>query len=167
MPRGKNEGKPTWQSVGRLHNADGINVDTMCPVITMRNHFVSAYQGNPLAPLFSAEGGAGPLPRNSFNTRLTARLKLASRHLSAPVRTELYSAISFRKGGLSALAGGVAVNHLADHGDHKKIESTREYTQQTVEERAEHTVIIARRYAPTGGAHSADDERNKKCAKFN
>lgn len=146
--RGENEGRPTWQAVARLHDMDGIDTDTMCPVLTVRNHFAHAYAGDAEAPLFTShKDPSKPLGRNEFTTRLKARLRLASRHLSAPVNTDNFSGISFRKGGLSALAGQVATNHLADHADHKDISSTREYTSQTVEDRSEHAVFIARRYS--------------------
>ena len=142
------EAKPTWQAVGALKPGNGIDVETMCPVRTLRRYMLEAYAGDPYEPLFQSTTQPGkPMPRSQFTTNFKARLMLASRHLSAPVNIAMFSGISWRKGGLSALAGGVAVNHLADHGDHKDIRSTREYTQQTVQERAGHSGVIAARYA--------------------
>ena len=151
--RNVNAAKPTWQAVGALEHGNGIDVDTMCPVITLRNYMLAAYAGDPYEPLFQSATQVGrPMPRSQFTTMLRARLLLAGRHLNVPVNVALYSGISWRKGGLSALAGGVAVNHLADHGDHKCIRSTREYTEQTFQERATHSHVIASRY---GSKHLA------------
>ena len=119
----------------------------MCPVLTLRNHFIAEYNGVPTEPLFQSGNKQGaPWTRTAFSNELKARLIFASRHLNIAVNPTDYSAISFRKGGLSALAGGVATNHLADHADHADIASTREYTAQTIEERAGHTAVIASRY---------------------
>ena len=139
--------KPTWQAVGALEPGPGIDVESMCPVITLRNYMLDQYAGDPYEPIFQSDANPGrPMPRSQFTTTFKARLLLASRNLSVPVNIALYSGISWRKGGLSALAGGVAVNHLADHGDHNDIRSTRQYTEQTVPERAAHSTIIAARY---------------------
>jgi hypothetical protein len=108
---------------------------------------LSKYNGDPYEPIFQSSAKAGrPMPRSEFTTMLKARLLLAQRHLNIKINIAFYSAISWRKGGLSALAGGVAVNHLADHGDHQDIRSTREYTSQTLQERATHSHVIAARY---------------------
>ena len=143
------EAKPTWQAVGALEPRAGIDVETMCPVRTLRRYMLEAYAGDPYEPLFQSATQPGKsMPRSQFTTMFKARLMVASRHLNVPVNIAMFSGVSWRKGGLSALAGGVAVNHLADHGDHKDIRSTREYTQQTISERAGHSGVIAAKYAP-------------------
>jgi hypothetical protein len=137
--RGVNEGKGTWQAASKLPASPGVDPIKMCPVITMRNYFLQFYDGNPKAPLFQTMARPGtPLPRGAFTIQLRARLTLAARHLDSPINVTDYSGISWRKAGLSLLAGQVAVNFLADHGDHADIRSTREYTTQSIEERGNH-----------------------------
>ena len=121
------EAKLTWQAMGALEQGEGIDVETMCPVRTLRRYMLEAYEGDPYEPLFQSENQPGkPMPRSQFSNMFKARLMLASRRLSVPVNIAMFSGVSLRKGGLSALAGGVEVNHLADHGDHKDIRSTRD-----------------------------------------
>lgn len=145
--RGVNEGRGTWQAASKLPASPGVDPVKMCPVITMRNYFLQVYDNNPKAPLFQTMKRPGsPLPRGAFTIQLRARLSLAARHLDSPINVHDYSGISWRKAGLSLLAGQVAVNFLADHGDHADIRSTREYTTQSIEERGNNAVLMARRY---------------------
>ena len=105
------------------------------------------YSGDANAPVFTAgDGSARAISRTEFTNTLKARLMLANRHLTVPVDIAVMSGISFRKGGLSALAGLVSTDRLADHGDHNDVRATREYTEQTVGERALHTTLQASRF---------------------
>ena len=146
--RGENMDTPTWQSVAALKEGSGIDRVKMCPVLTLKNYMIATYKGNPKDPIFQSTSRPGtPISRTAFTDTLKARLLIASRHLTGPMDVRLYSGISWRKGGLSALAGDVRLNHLADHADHKSVTSSRAYTAQTVEERAQHAHIIASKYA--------------------
>lgn len=63
-----------------------------------------------------------------------------------------WSSISFRKGGLSALAPHVQPHELAQHADHASVETTRKYyLSQTVEHRAANTALMARAIIGGGG----------------
>ena len=151
--RGVNMDTPTWQAVAALKPAkdSGIDYEKMCPVRTLKKYVQATYKGNPAAPIFQRVGAPGkPIGRTEFTDTLKARLMIAARHLSGPVDVRLYSGISWRKGGLSALAGGVRLNHLADHADHKDVKSSRSYTAQTIEERAQHAHVIAEKYSRNG-----------------
>jgi hypothetical protein len=61
-----------------------------------------------------------------------------------------WSGISFRKGGLSALAPHVQPHELAQHADHAAVETTRKYyLTQTVEHRAANTARTDARSSTT------------------
>ena len=60
-----------------------------------------------------------------------------------------WSGISFRKGGLSALAPFVQPHELAQHADHASVETTRKYyLSQTIENRAANTALMTRTMFP-------------------
>ena len=142
------EGKPTWQAVSKLDANACSNINMICPVRCMQRYFVRCYGGNPNAPLFKHLTKEGfPLGRTHFTNVLRARLKLAERWLDRPVLTKHMSGISWRKGGLSALAGQVTTDKLADYGDHQDVRSTREYTSNTIEEGGCNARLIANRYS--------------------
>lgn len=147
--RGENMDTPTWQSVAALRGtSNGVDINKMCPVLTLRNYMADTYSGDPDEPIFQSMAKPGTaITRTAFTNTLKARLLIASRHLSSAIDVRLYSGISWRKGGLSALAGGVRLNHLADHADHADTKSSRAYTAQTVEERAKHAHIIEAKYS--------------------
>ena len=115
--RDVHEARPTWQAVGALAQGDGIDVNTMCPAITLRNYMLMAYGGDPYEPLFQSSTTPGrPMPRSQFTTMLRARLMLAERHLNGPVNVALYSGISWRKGGLGGARGSqVNSQHAGVH----------------------------------------------------
>lgn len=136
-----------WTSLGRCA------VEALCPVRLMKLWWLRVYSGDPKQFLFARTAGALPRRRASFARRLRRRLQVVAPRLGLdadefdPTR---WSSISFRKGGLSALAPHVQPHELAQHADHASVETTRKYyLSQTVENRAAHTALMAR--AVVGG----------------
>jgi hypothetical protein len=133
---------PWWTSLGRCA------VEAMCPVRLMKLWWLRVYSGDPKQFLFARTAGALPRQRASFVRRLRRRLEAVAPRLG--LRPEefdasCWSSISFRKGGLSALAPHVQPHELAQHADHASVETTRKYyLNQTVENRAAHTALMAR-----------------------
>ena len=116
-----------------------------------RGFSTDAFLLHPLAPESIARG-AGRMPRlrASFTRRLRERLTRIAPQLGAnsdEFDATRWSGISFRKGGLSALAPYVQPHELAMHADHASVETTRRYyLSQTVESRAAHTALMAVSY---------------------
>ena len=142
----RDKSKPWWTAVERL----GDDVDArLCPVRSLVLWYRASFRGNPRQAVFTGTvQPLLPLTRTEFANGLRARLVRAQPRLDVDPEifdVSKWSAISFRKAGLSSLGRtDVGVNRLAEHGDHASMESTRAYTSDTVEERAQNTRAMAR-----------------------
>lgn len=143
-----------WQTVGRIDRPDGDM--RYCPVQMAKLWYMAAYNGDPKAPVFPSEfDRTKPMGSTEFTELFKARMARALRHLDvdpATVDMAKYSAISFRKGGLTALGqSNISTARLADQGDHQSIESTRYYTADTTTARAGNTALMAAQFQGAGG----------------
>ena len=90
--------------------------------------------------------------RQSFTRRLRGRMAYVGPALGYSgdeFDVTKWSGISFRKGGLSALAPFVQPHELAQHADHASVETTRKYyLSQTIENRAANTALMTRTMFP-------------------
>jgi len=124
---------------GCLRAQQGI---IFCPLKLLASYWARTYNGIGTDVLFRTPTGSA-LQRSAFNTNLRARMQHAERHLQGPVFSSTFSAISFRKGSLSALANKVASHVLADHASGCSSYSSRIYTVSTVQDRGDNCDAIA------------------------
>ena len=147
--RKENEGKPTWQCMGKL--GEEHKDRRLCPVYMVHRWVATQFAGDPEAPLFVAAKEARrhlPCGRTEFADLLKARIVKALPLLDVDIATfdlSKYSGIGFRKGSLSALArsDGITCPRLAAHGDHSTVDVTLHYLSDTTEQRAENSRSIA------------------------
>ena len=110
------------------------------------------FSGDPEQYLLARAAGSLPRLRRSFTQRLRRRLTAVAPLLGYTAEefdVSNWSGISFRKGGLSALAPHVQPHELAQHADHASVETTRKYyLSQTTEHRAANTARMTRSLFP-------------------
>jgi len=137
---------PWWTSVGKC------DYPPLCPVTLLKLWYLRVYSGDAQQYLFARAAGALPRQRASFTRRLRTRMRRAGTDLGyTPTEFDVsnWSGISFRKGGLSALAPHVQPHELAQHADHANVETTRKYyLTQTIEHRAANTAKMTRSMFP-------------------
>jgi len=147
--RDQNKKDAWWTAMGRCE------VAALCPVRLLKLWYTRVYSGDPEQYVFARTAGALPRRRASFVRRLRLRLTAVAPRLgldSSEFDATNWSSISFRKGGLSALAPHVQPHELAQHADHASVETTRKYyLSQTVEHRAANTALMARAIIGGGG----------------
>jgi hypothetical protein len=122
-----------------------------CGVRLLLAHYQASYTGEPSAYVWRSSSG-GPQLRSTFTERLRQRLLRAAPRLGLTADTmdvKAYSAISFRKGALSALAGFLPPVMLAKVADHRSVETTNtHYVEDSLEQRAANTAASSRAFAP-------------------
>jgi len=150
MPGGKTrclaKKDPWWTAVGRCSYAK------LCPVRLLKLWYLRVFSGDSKQYLFARAAGALPRMRQSFTRRLRGRMAYVGPALGYSgdeFDVTKWSGISFRKGGLSALAPFVQPHELAQHADHASVETTRKYyLSQTIENRAANTALMTRTMFP-------------------
>ena len=137
---------PWWTAVGR-----NDEFPSFCAVRLGRLWRYRTYSGDPEQYVFARSGQHRPTLRSEYIRRLRTRLRNVAPSLGisdAEFDPKRWSAISFRKGGLSALAKHVQPHELAMHADHKSVETTRRYyLSHTTQARAAHTTLMSRGFA--------------------
>lgn len=122
-----------------------------CGVRLLLAHYHATYTGNPNAFVWTGPSG-GPLLRSTFTDRLRRRLLRAAPRLglsAEAMNVMAYSAISFHKGALSALATFLPPLMLMKVADHRSIETTNEhYIEDSLEQRAANAAASSGAFQP-------------------